>query len=176
MLVLLLKNDLSKTTKNHQNPFSPLPNYTSFLFDFICSWLLWFNTILIFIFSFYSFIFLTIFNHKWAGVCCVTEVAPSFLPITLILIFYFILLYFLFIHNPTLTYTTFLFTHWSRGFSSVEWEPIFWDSINQHQQKPQRLLVKLLTNILNTKRLISLLLLPFVLVFGLLILFFTLFG
>ena len=31
--------------------------------------------------------------------------------------------------------------------------PHSWDSICQHQRKPQRLVVKLLTNILNTKRL-----------------------
>ena len=38
---------------------------------------------------------------------------------------------------------------------SHQWSgnPYSWDSINQHQRKQQRFLVKLLTNILNTKRL-----------------------
>ena len=38
---------------------------------------------------------------------------------------------------------------------SHQWSgnPYSWDSINQHQRKPQRLLVKLLANSLNTKRL-----------------------
>ena len=52
----------------------------------------------------------------------VSEVAPSILPLTFMLILY---PYLLSIHIPTLTYTAFLYTRWSRDCSSVEWEPTF---------------------------------------------------
>ena len=87
--------------------------------------------------------------------CCVVEVAPSILPLTLILNFCLLYLYSYTI-PPSHTPLSFLSTdreishQWSGNQNS-------WDSIYQHQRKPQMLLVKLLTNILNTmKRLVCL--------------------
>ena len=74
----------------------------------------------------------------------VSEVAPSILPLTIMLILYpytFPPLHTLFSLIPT----DHEITHrWSGN-------PHSWDSIYQHQRKPQRLLVKLLTNKFNTK-------------------------
>ena len=74
----------------------------------------------------------------------VSEVAPSILPLTIMLILYpytFPPLHTLFSLIPS----DHEITHqWSGN-------PHSWDSIYQHQRKPQRLLVKLLTNKFNTK-------------------------
>ena len=55
-------------------------------------------------------------------------------------------------HIPALTYTTFLLPADHEIAHQWSGNPLCWDPIYQHQRKPQRLLVKLLTNILNTKR------------------------
>ena len=74
----------------------------------------------------------------------VSEVAPSILPLTIMLILY------LYTFPPLHTLFSFIptdheITHqWSEN-------PHSWDSIYQHQRKPQRLLVKLLTNKFSTK-------------------------
>ena len=74
----------------------------------------------------------------------VTEVAPSILPLTFKLILY------PYTFPPLHTLPSFIpadheIAHqWSGS-------PHSWDSIYQHQKKPQRLLVKLLTNKFNTK-------------------------
>ena len=78
------------------------------------------------------------------GCAVVSEVAPSILPLTFMLILYpytFPPLHTLFSFIPT----DHEITHqWSGN-------PPSWDSIYQHQRKLQRLLVKLLTNKFNTK-------------------------
>ena len=77
--------------------------------------------------------------------CCVTEVAHSILTTNLFVNF-------ISIHIPALTYTTFLLPADHEIAHQWSGNPHRWDPIHQHQRKPQRLLVKLLTNILNTKR------------------------
>lgn len=85
--------------------------------------------------------------------CCIAEVDPSIFTTNLSIN----LLYTSFVHifsytiPPSHTLLSSLPTdheichQWSGN-------PLSWDSINQHQRKPQRLLVKLLTNIRNIKR------------------------
>ena len=74
----------------------------------------------------------------------VSEFAPSILPLTFMLIF-------ISIHIPTL-HTLFSFRPTDHEIAH-QWSgnPHSWDSVYQHQRKPQRLLVKLLTNKFNTK-------------------------
>ena len=63
---------------------------------------------------------------------------------------------FISIHIPTLKYTIlFLFTCWSWDSHHRSGSRHSWHSIYQHQRKPQRLLVKLLTNMYNTKDLME---------------------
>ena len=73
-----------------------------------------------------------------------SEVAPSILTTNLYVNF-------ISIHIPTLTYTVFLYIPTDHEITH-QWSgnPHSWDSIYQHQRKPQRLLVKLLTNKFNT--------------------------
>ena len=74
----------------------------------------------------------------------VSEVAPSILPLTYMLILY-PYTFPPYIHCFSFIPTDHEIAHqWSGN-------PHSWDSIYQHQRKPQRLLVKLLTNKFNTK-------------------------
>ena len=83
---------------------------------FAITFLFYFYFIFIFIY-FYHIIFNTFF-HNWVAVCwCFRGRSLNFTTNLYV--------NFISIHIPTLTYTTFLFTHWSRDCSSVEWEPTF---------------------------------------------------
>ena len=119
----------------------------------VCSWLLWYNIQFNFIFILFIcfFIFYNIFlffNIIFIIIelesAVVAEVAPSILPLTFMLILY------PYTFPPLHTLPSFIpadhkITHQWRG------NPHSWDSIYQHQRKPERLLVKLLTNTFNTK-------------------------
>ena len=93
--------------------------------------------------NFFSF-FHKFFNHIWVRVFCVSEVAPSILPLNFFLILYPCTF------APLYTLLSILLAELAYQWSE---NPYSWDSICQHRRKPQRLVVKLLTNILNTKRL-----------------------
>ena len=136
------------------------PSISTFLPPFIavCLWLLWYNILILF--SFHMFIYLFIFYDIFfisntilviieVECAVVSEVTPSILSLTLILILYpytFPPLHTLFSFIPT---DHEIAHQWSGN-------PYSWDSIYQHQRKPQRLLVvKLMTNRFNTKSLTS---------------------
>ena len=129
----------------HINIFAP--------FIAVCLWMLWYNILIYFYFQFiYLFIYSSFilyfyfqynFNHNWGGVCCCFR--GRSLNFTTNLYVNFIS-----IHIPTL-HILFSFIPTDHEITH-QWSgnPHSWDSIYQHQRKPQRLLVKLLTNKFNT--------------------------